>query len=168
MIFLTVGTQFPFDRLVKSVDQTFDGRLIDEEIFAQIGKTFYKPRNFESVAYLEKQVFDKQFEKASAVISHAGMGTITMALDNKKPLLVMPRLKKYGEVVNDHQAAIAKRFSELGHILAVYDAKDLSDGIRKLKDFVPKERKANPDVVADRICCFLNSLSKSRYNRARA
>jgi beta-1,4-N-acetylglucosaminyltransferase len=158
MIFLTIGTQFPFDRLVKSVDQAFDGGLIDEELFAQIGETSYKPRNFESVASLDKKAFDKRLKEASGIISHAGMGTITMALDNNKPLLVMPRLKKYGEVVNDHQVAIAKRFSELGHILAVYDAKDLLDGIRKLKNFVPKERKANPNAVADRIRRFLNSL----------
>lgn len=158
MIFLTVGTQFPFDRLVKAVDDAFNEGLVDEEIFAQIGETSYKPHNFESVVSLEKKAFDERLKEASSVIGHAGTGTITMALDNTKPLLVMPRLKKYGEVVNDHQVAIAKKFSELGHILAVYDAKELPDGIRKLKNFVPKERKANPEVVADRIRCFLNSL----------
>ena len=158
MIFLTVGTQFPFDRLVKSVDQAFDEGLIEEEIFAQIGETSYKPHNFESAASLEKKAFDKRLKEASSVISHAGMGTITMALDNNKPLLVMPRSKKYGEVVNDHQAAIARKFEELGHILTVYDTKDLPNGIRKLKNFVPRERKANPEAVADRIHRFLNSL----------
>ena len=158
MIFLTVGTQFPFDRLVKSMDQAFDGRLINEEIFAQIGETSYKPLNFESVVSLEKNVFDKRLREASSVISHAGMGTITMALKNHKPLLVMPRLKRYREHVNDHQVATARKFEELGHILAVYDAKDLPNGIRKLKNFVPRERKANPEAVADRIHRFLNSL----------
>ena len=158
MIFLTVGTQFPFDRLVKGVDQAFDGGLIDEEIFAQIGESSYKPCNFESAASLEKKAFDKYLKESSRIISHAGMGTITMALDNNKPLLVMPRLKKYGEVVNDHQAAISRKFEELGHLLAVYDVEDLPDGIRKLKNFIPQERKANPDAVADRIHRFLNSL----------
>jgi len=158
MIFLTVGTQFPFDRLVKSVDQAFDGRLTNEEIFAQIGETSYKPLNFESVVSLEKNLFDKRLREASSVISHAGMGTITMALKNHKPLLVMPRLKRYREHVNDHQVATARKFEELGHILAVYDAKDLPNGIRKLKNFVPRERKANPEAVADRIHRFLNSL----------
>ncbi|MCH7557416.1 MAG: hypothetical protein IIB56_08160 [Planctomycetes bacterium] len=158
MIFLTVGTQFPFDRLVKTVDQALDGRLVNEEIFAQIGETSYKPLNFESVVSLEKNLFDKRLREASSVISHAGMGTITMALKNHKPLLVMPRLKRYREHVNDHQVATARKFEELGHILAVYDAKDLPNGIRKLKNFVPRERKANPEAVADRIHRFLNSL----------
>lgn len=158
MIFLTVGTQFPFDRLVRAVDNIFGQGLIDEEIFAQIGESSYEPHHFGSVASLDKNLFDRHLKEASSVISHAGMGTIHMALGSKKPLLVMPRLKKYGEVVNDHQATIAKRFSELGYILVSYDAKDLPDGIRKLKDFVPTERKANTPAVVDRIRLFLNSL----------
>ena len=158
MIFLTVGTQFPFDRFVRAVDNIFDQGLIDEEIFAQIGETSYKPRNFESVASLEKKVFDECFRKASSVMSHAGVGTITVALKNHKPLLVMPRMKRYKEHVNDHQVATAKKFEELGHILAVYDVKDLPNGIRKLKNFIPRERKASPDAIAERIRRFLNKL----------
>ena len=82
-----------------------------------------------------------------------------IALDNHKPLLVMPRLKRYHEVVNDHQVALAKKFSELGHILAVNNADDLPDGIRRLKNFIPKERPANPQAVVERIALFLRSLS---------
>ena len=158
MIFLTVGTQFPFDRLVRAVDDCFEQDLIDEELFAQIGESKYKPRNFEYVEFLDTRLFDDWMQKASGIIGHAGMGTITMALDSKKPLLVMPRLKKYGEVVNDHQVAIVRKFSELGHILAAYEVDDLLNGIRKLKDFVAVQRKTNPQAVADRIRRFLNSL----------
>ena len=96
MIFLTVGTQFPFDRLVKAVDDVFDDGLIDEEIFAQIGESSYKPRNFECVNTLDKRRFDRLIQETSGIISHAGVGTITMALDNEKPLLVMPRLARHG------------------------------------------------------------------------
>jgi len=53
MIFLTVGTQFPFDRLVRAVDSIIDKGLISETLFAQIGESSYKPRNFESAACLE-------------------------------------------------------------------------------------------------------------------
>jgi len=158
MIFLTVGTQFPFDRLVKAVDELVGRNGFDEQIFAQIGDSSYKPRNFKAIPLLEKKVFDKNISEASCIVSHAGIGTIAMALDNEKPLLVMPRSRKYGEVVNDHQAAIARKFEQLGHILVAYDVEDLSDGIHKLKSFVPRERKANPDAVADRIRRFLNSL----------
>jgi len=163
MIFLTVGTQFPFDRLVQAVDDIVGDGMIDEEIFAQIGKSSYKPRNFESVVSLDKKAFDERLKEASSVISHAGMGTIIMALDNTKPLLVMPRLKKYSEVVNDHQVAIARKFEELGHILAVYDVKDLPEKLEKLKFFVPRPRDNQAKAVADRIAKFLNELQETKY-----
>ncbi len=159
MILLTVGTYpLPFERLVKAIDTAIMKKLIKEEVFAQIGLCNYRPQNMEYVEMLQKESFDSYFQKASAVISHAGMGTIRMALDNEKALLAMPRLQKYGEVVNDHQIATAKRFEELGHILVAYDVEDLPDGIRRLKNFVPRKRQANPRVVADRIGRFLDIL----------
>lgn len=163
MIFLTVGTYpLPFERLVKAIDAAIKERLIEEEIFAQIGRCSYKPQNMEYVQMLEKEAFDSYFQKASSIISHAGIGTITMALDNEKPLLVMPRLKKYGEVVNDHQVMTARRFEELGHILVAYTEEQLPDKLKQLKSFIPHKRKANPDAVVDRIRQFLNNLSESR------
>jgi UDP-N-acetylglucosamine transferase subunit ALG13 len=166
MIFLTVGTQFPFDRLVRAVDEACDNGLIDEEIFAQIGQTLYKPHNFESTASLEKGVFDNYVKQASSIIGHAGMGTITMALCNHKPLLVMPRLKRYHEVVNDHQLALAEKFAEFGYLLVAHDEKELAECVRKLKKFTPKPRTANPDAVISRIHQFLDNLQcKAGSNR---
>lgn len=158
MIFLTVGTQFPFDRLVRAIDRIVGEGVIDETVFGQIGHSDFKPVNFEAVASMEKSEFDKCFAESSAIIGHAGMGTISMALNGRKPLLAMPRLKKYGEVVNDHQWGIAKRFSELGHILAAYGVDDLPDGLRRLSDFVPKERKPSPHAVADRISSLISRV----------
>jgi len=163
MIFLTVGTYpLPFDRLVKAIDIAIMKLLIEEEIFAQIGLCRYKPQNMEYVEVLEKGIFDTYLKKASGIISHAGIGTITMALDSSKPLLVMPRMKRFKEHVNDHQVATARKFEELGHVLVAYDVEDLPDRMRKLKNFIPQKRKANPEAVADRIRRFLNSLSESR------
>jgi UDP-N-acetylglucosamine transferase subunit ALG13 len=155
MIFLTVGTQFPFDRLVKAVDDLFDRGLIHEQVVAQIGDGKYWPRHFEAVASLDKSAFDLNIRHASAIISHAGMGTITMALENSKPLLAMPRRKKYGEVVNDHQVVLAIKFEALGHILLARDETELADKIAGLKSFVPRPRKADPGAVARRIDVFL-------------
>ncbi len=162
MIFLTVGTQFPFDRLVKAVDEACDRNLIEEEIFAQTGDGSYCPRNFQSVNTLGNLGFDRYMQEASSIISHAGMGTITSALDNQKPLLVMPRLKEYGEVVNNHQVAIAEKFEQLGHILVAYRQEDLGNKLAALKSFVPKPRKVQLKPLTDRIAYFLKTLSEGR------
>lgn len=159
MIFLTVGTQFPFDRLVKAVDEAVGGNKLNDEIVAQVGSTTYRPKNFEAVSSMEKGLFDRHFNESDFVISHAGMGTITLALERQKPLLVMPRLKKYGEVVNDHQLAIAKKFEDLGYLLVAYDVEGIPAGIEKLRTFVPQIRRPQARLVADRISVFLDELS---------
>jgi UDP-N-acetylglucosamine transferase subunit ALG13 len=159
MIFLTVGTQFPFDRLVRAVDKAMDNNLIEEEVFAQIGRSAYQPHNFESVSFLDKQAFDEKMQNASGIISHAGMGIITLALDNNKPLLVMPRLKEYNEVVNNHQTAVARKFAQLGHLLAAYKSEDLIGNIKKLKSFMPVKRHRDVSVVIAQISKFLDDLN---------
>ncbi len=158
MIFLTVGTQFPFDRLVKAVDDFFDDYELDGEVFAQIGDSRYKPRHFEAVRSLDKESFDRRFQQASAIIGHAGMGTIMLAFDSGKPLLAMPRRKKYGEVVNDHQVALADEFEVLGHILVAHNASELAAKLTRLKSFVPQHRDADPGAVAERIRCYVQSI----------
>jgi len=156
MIFLTVGTQFPFDRLIKAVDEAVgcDG----EEVFAQIGMSSYEPLNFRAVVSLDKDQFDRYFREASGIIGHAGMGTISLALEWNKPLLVLPRRKKYGEVVNDHQVGIAQKFEELGHLLAAYEAEDLRKKMRGLSQFVPRSRQTQSEAVAGRIAAFLREV----------
>ena len=158
MIFLTVGTLFPFDRLVKAVDDAIGNLWIKQKVFAQIGKTEFKPRNMEYIDMLDTNKFISMVKDSEYLISHAGIGSIILALEHNKPLLVMPRVKRLREHVNDHQIATAKKFEEIGLILAVYDVKDLPDGISKLKKFVPRTRNTYPDAVVDRINHFLDSL----------
>ena len=165
MIFLTVGTQFPFDRLVMAVDRLFDESLMSEDVFGQIGQSAYQPRHFEAVASLEKKAYDDRFRHASAVISHAGMGAITMALDQGKPLLVMPRRRKYKEVVNDHQSVLADKFEALGHILVAHDEAQLKQKMEQLRSFVPRPRRAEPEAVARKVRCFLELLSETKGGR---
>lgn len=167
MIFLTVGTQFPFDRLVKAVDELVGANGLDDKIFAQIGNSSYRPKNFEAASELEKSVFDEHFNRADGIISHAGMGTITMALERRKPLLVMPRLRKYGEVVNDHQVAIARKFEERHYLLVAYGEADLPTKIEELKTFTPQERRPQTELVVARISTFLNELSEPQEQSTR-
>ncbi|MBN2020381.1 MAG: hypothetical protein JW749_09165 [Sedimentisphaerales bacterium] len=159
MIFLTVGTQFPFDRLVKAVDEVAGQGLFKDEIFAQIGNSVYRPRNFKTVCLLDKQEYDEILQRAAGVISHSGMGTIAAALEHKKPMLVMPRLERFGEVVNDHQAQIARRFESEGYLLAAYSVEELPEKIQVLNSFVPKCRREQADAVAQRIRRFLDEVS---------
>lgn len=106
MIFLTVGTHEPFDRLVRAVDDWSLNRDGDQEIIGQItARADYRPKSFEVHGNMSPSEFDLQFERASLVVSHAGMGTILTALSRSKPIVVMPRRGHLGETRNDHQYA---------------------------------------------------------------
>lgn len=161
MIFLTVGTQFPFDRLIKAVDCAVERVQINEEIIAQTGNSVYIPRNFRFVPFLEKKQIDKYTAEASAIISHAGMGSIKTSLIYGKSLLVMPRQKKYHEVVNDHQVPLAERFEKLGYLLVAYDEQTMIQKITELKSFVPARYTLNTETVAARISNFLRDLAQA-------
>lgn len=158
MIFVTVGTQFPFDRLIKAVDVAAGKGLFREEVFAQIGESDYVPENFDFAKTLEKARFDELVDKASVMISHAGMGTITIALANHKPLLVMPRLKKYGEAVNDHQLDITRHFEDSGYLMACYEPQQVIEKISSLGSFKPKVKENSHQAVSRRVLAYLSSI----------
>lgn len=161
MIFLTVGTYpLQFDRLIKAVDDAVRDKLIEEEIFAQTGSCGYKPRHMKFAEMLQKSEFDAYFEAASCIVGHAGMGTISMALEKDKPILVMARMAKYGEHVNDHQVSTAEMFEKLGHVLVARSVDELPEKIKELAIFVPAQRDATPHLVADRIAQFLQDAAR--------
>lgn len=157
MIFLTIGTLFEFDRLVKAIDISVSSGLIKEDVFAQIGPGRYIPKAIRYVQTLDKEEYDRTVQQCSALVSHAGMGSISIGLKYDKPLLVMPRLRKYREHVNDHQLHTARKFEQLGHILAAYDTDELVEKIKLLNIFVPKPRIPNRQGVIDRITRFLET-----------
>ncbi len=161
MIFVTVGTQFGFDRLIKALDQAKEDGLLEEEFFAQIGPGQYKPKNFEYVEMLEKSRFEEQIAQSQGIVSHAGVGSIILALEHEKPMLVLPRLPQHKELVNDHQLATAQEFERLGHVIAAYSADEIPEKIKLLKTFTPKPRKPDKNELVKQITSYLDNLQTS-------
>ncbi|WP_051219391.1 glycosyltransferase [Oceanobacter kriegii] len=113
MIFLSVGTQLSFDRLVRCVDE-FVELNPDIEVYGQIGRGGYVPRNFEFCDFLGSREYERIYADANLVIAHAGMGTILSCLADSKPMALMPRRHALGEHRNDHQVATMNNFSQYG------------------------------------------------------
>ena len=170
MIFLTVGTVFGFDRLARAVDEACAQGIIQEPVLGQLASGRYRPRHFEWTGTLPKSAYDRRVADASALIGHAGMGVLTAAFDKAKPLLVLARRKRYGEVVNDHQVAIAEQLARLGHILYASDETELMRQLAVLTRFVPEPRVSHADAVTVRIARFLEqveALAKDGQNKRR-
>lgn len=104
MILLTVGTQLPFDRFVRIVDEA--APTIATPIFAQIGRYgHYTPKNMESTPLLKPTDFEALLEKVTLIVSHAGIGTVVMAQKRRLPIILFPRSAALREHRNDHQFA---------------------------------------------------------------
>lgn len=134
MIFVTIGTQAPFDRFIKIIDEV--APQINEEIIAQVYKCGFTPKNIKTVDFLAPDEFNNLFDKADLIISHAGMGTILSALQKHKPIIIFPRIAALGEHRNEHQLATAEKFKELGSVYVAMNEQELKELMLR-KDLVP-------------------------------
>lgn len=109
MIFVSVGTQLPFDRMVQSIDE-WAAENPGVEIVGQIGRGAYVPKHFKYEAFIGPEPYKELQDRATLFVSHAGMGGILGAMELGKPLIIMPRLAVHGEHRNDHQLATVSHF----------------------------------------------------------
>ena len=150
MIFVTVGTDQPFDRLIQIVDEwARENKRTD--VFAQIGERAIAPTYIAHREFLEPAEFTKRFSSADLIIAHAGMGTILSALRYNKPILIMPRLATLGEQRNEHQLATARHLSALGKVNVAFDNASLKEMLLHIDTLKPKQSIgafASQDLIA--------------------
>ncbi len=150
MIFVTVGAQMPFDRLIRAVD-AWTGERGRQDVFAQIGPTDYRPEHMEWTKFLNPPEFNACFRDCTAVVAHAGMGTLITALELGKPILVMPRRADLHETRNDHQLPTAKHFGERSNVDVAYAEPELSACLDRVESLTVDGRvgpTASPELVA--------------------
>jgi UDP-N-acetylglucosamine transferase subunit ALG13 len=129
-IFLTVGKHYmPFNRLLSTIDRAIDTGIISHKIIAQIGNSTYKPRNFESFSFSERERYEYLMQNCRCMISHAGAGVILEGLQLSKPILLVPRLTKYGEHTNDHQLELCHFLEKNVNVEVAYDSDDIIQGV---------------------------------------
>jgi beta-1,4-N-acetylglucosaminyltransferase len=142
MIFVTVGNDFrPFDRLLKGMDEI--APFLPEEVLMQKGYSTYCPRNTEYFDFVPLQTATEYLLKSRLVVSHAGIGTIILCQRHGIPLLILPRRKKFGEHMNDHQLEIAQALEERkdGQIRVLHEEDPLKE---KILEQLAEERRDSP------------------------
>jgi UDP-N-acetylglucosamine transferase subunit ALG13 len=124
VIFVTVGSMLPFDRLVESMD-TWAAKNPVVEVFAQIGDGRFVPTTCQWQRMITPAEFDTRCREAEVIVAHAGMGTIFAALQFQRPLVMLPRRADLREHTTDHQVATAERFGGREGITVVNDVREL-------------------------------------------
>jgi UDP-N-acetylglucosamine transferase subunit ALG13 len=138
MIFVTVGTnEAPFDRLLQAVDDLSP----TEELVVQYGASSVRPKSATLYEFLPFEGIVEHVQRARVVVTHAGVGSVMVALAAARRPVVLPRLRQYGEAVDDHQLAFAERFAATGHVVllpseaALAAALDNGTGPGRSRDF---------------------------------
>lgn len=127
MIFVTVGTnEAPFDRLLRAIDELGD---LGEPLLVQTAGAPVNPRNARCVDFLPYDEMVTSMREASSVVTHAGVGSVLTALTAGKRPVVVPRLRQFGEAVDDHQVEFARRLAETGLVTVVEDLSVLGEAL---------------------------------------
>ena len=138
MIFVTVGThEQGFERLIKKIDDLVRDGKIKEDVIMQIGFTQYKPKYCKWEKLFPYSEMKEMMQKARIVITHGGPASFIMALQEGKTPIVVPRMSKYNEHVNDHQLdfslAVNERYKNL---IVVKDVETLEEVISDYDNLV--------------------------------
>jgi UDP-N-acetylglucosamine transferase subunit ALG13 len=152
VIFVTVGGQLPFDRLVHTVDHWAEQRE-RTDVFAQIGKSSSPPEHIEWQRFLSPADFQSKAREADVIIAHAGIGSILTALEFSKPIVLVPRRAHLREHRNDHQWATAKYLRSNVGVVVAADEDDLRRQLERLEELPNPAEERSPEY--ERLLDFL-------------
>lgn len=154
MIFCTVGTQLPFDRLVKYLSD-WSSAYPAEIIVYQVGKSDLYKEDEGYYASIQEPLFSERFDAASVIVSHAGMGNIIRALDSGKPIVIVPRLSRFAEHINDHQLDTAGSFKGLPNVFLAGNYEQFLGAMKLAFDFKTTAAGDNSELS-----CLISAVSE--------
>ncbi len=123
MILFTIGTTVPFDRLVSVADAVAES--CDERVVVQGGRSQCELTRASLVPFVSSDELRALVAEARVVVMHAGAGSALLALGEAKRPVLVPRLQRFGEAVDDHQVDFGRRLETIGLAHFVEDPETL-------------------------------------------
>jgi UDP-N-acetylglucosamine--N-acetylmuramyl-(pentapeptide) pyrophosphoryl-undecaprenol N-acetylglucosamine transferase len=116
--FVALGTHHQrFDRLLRAVDDAVARGVLPRPVCGQTGASEHFASAHSDLDLKASRSPDEMralIGRADVVVAHAGSGVLATALRAGKRPLVLPRLKRFDEHVDDHQEQLARKLDELG------------------------------------------------------
>jgi len=152
LIFVTVGTQLPFPRLIGHMVEW--AQIHNERVVLQTGDAIDCP-GCETHSSLPSGQFHTFMKDARIVVSHAGIGSIMAARSAERPIVLVPRRAVLGEHRNDHQLATAAAFEGKSGLRVAWEVQHVSTHLDRLIE--PPVTECNPryDRLVERIRSFV-------------
>ena len=157
MIFVTVGThEQQFNRLIKKIDQLKKDGHIKDDVFIQTGFSDYIPEGCDWKKFLSYEEMIQKIKDAKIVITHGGPSSFILPLQYGKTPIVVPRMKKYDEHVNDHQVEFCRKYNSLNNnIIVVVNIDELNP---ELFSIIKKKTLINSDSNTLSFCKRLSKI----------
>jgi UDP-N-acetylglucosamine transferase subunit ALG13 len=129
VIFVTVGTHTaPFDRLVQAADAY--AVASGEDVVIQRGAAGYIPKVARSFTFCDSSEMERLIVESQLVVCHAA-DTILDAIRLRRPVIAVPRRRRFREHLNDHQVHLAAALADRSVVIAVDDLNGLSAAITR-------------------------------------
>ncbi|WP_271253118.1 sugar transferase [Pseudanabaena sp. Chao 1811] len=154
MLLITVGTeQYQFNALMQWIEILIKYQLINEEVLVQYGSSTYLPDGAKAYRWISDQDFSNLIDKASLVISHCDESIAELLEDQDTPYVLVPRLQRFRENVDNHQMEVAEDFERRG----VAIARSPGDLVKFIK--LQQTSEVVPKIDETQVCEYL----KDRY-----
>jgi UDP-N-acetylglucosamine transferase subunit ALG13 len=131
VIFVTVGSQMPFDRLIVAMDEWAAARPGLVTVLAQNGASAYRPRAMEFRQSLTPAEYSEAVRACKLMVAHAGMGSVLTAMEIGRPLVLLPRRGALRETRDDHQVETAKWLQHRDNVFVAMHENDLPEVLDK-------------------------------------
>jgi beta-1,4-N-acetylglucosaminyltransferase len=139
--FVAVGNAHqPFARLLRAVTANVD--ILPRPILVQHGHTEFFHPECTAAGFVSQPDFDLAI-RSEIVIVHAGAGSVLQCLWAGRLPIVMPRLRQFGEHVDDHQVDLAEVLDQRGRVKRIDDAEGLRRALLWLRSNPPSTYKTN-------------------------
>lgn len=164
MIFVTVGThEQQFDRLIKEIDRLKKENLIQDEVFIQTGYSNYVPKYCKWEKIISYEKMNQMIVESDIIITHGGPATFMGVIAKGKVPIVVPRQKKFGEHVNDHQMEFVEKVLNIYNLTLITNINDLMACISKINEQQSTDLKTNNNLFMENFIDMIDDLMGTSY-----
>lgn len=151
MLLITVGTeQYQFNALMHWIELLVKYQLINEEIIVQYGSSTYFPDGSKAYRWLSDQEFSDLIDRASLVVSHCDEGIAQLLEDKDTSYVLVPRLQRFREHIDNHQMEVADDFERRGIAIA----RSPGDLVKFIK--LQQTSAVTPKIDETQLCEYLS------------
>lgn len=153
MILCLVGTSpYSFHRLLEYIDNEIACKY---EVIIQSGYSAFESKNAECVSFINNDELQRKIADAQLIISQGGYGSLMDCLKQNKPVIAVPRLEEFGEIVGD-QIELIQYLEKKNFLTSCYELENLNCIVENIinantsfSSYLPESQYKVSDVIKE-------------------